>query len=156
MSYEINPMSDEELEKSNLAEKGIYDFEVIRKIDKVSPAGNKVAKLTLTIWEKQGRSYYVYDNLVFSSAPLCLKKIKHFCSSTNIEEDYKCGKIREELERLLGKVEIGYQEPQPKEGGGHYPAKNVVIDYVTSDNASQNIVSKENIQKEDFADEIPF
>lgn len=158
MSYSINTMSDEELDKANLLEDGTYDFEVAKAERQTSKSGNPMVKLSLRVWDKQGAEHYIYDYLVFSHIAFCNRKIKHFCQSTGIEEDYKKGNIREELEHLSGKVLIGYQESQPKKGGGDYPAKNVVNDYVTVDNAQQTLPTpKVNVeQPAEFSDDLPF
>jgi hypothetical protein len=152
--YTFTPMTEEEISSYNLMEKGIYDFEVIKSIRKVSKSGNPMAELQLNVWDKAGKQHTIFDYLVFSSIPLNIKKVKHFCDATGLAEKYKQGSIPEELERFSGKVEIGVQDEQPKEGGGFYPKKNIVLDYIVIDKAE---IKYESTPADNFInDEIPF
>lgn len=155
MSYNLNPLTEEELNMFDLIEEGIYDFEVLKAERQTSKTGNPMAKLQLNVWDKSGKSSVIFDYLVFSSVKFCVRKVKHFCESAGIADDYLKGSIREELERLCGKVQIGMQESMPNATGGYYPAKNVVIDYVTKDNASQSMAPK--TEEDPFpGEDIPF
>jgi hypothetical protein len=156
MSYNLNPLSEEELNAFDLVEEGIYDFEVLKSERQTSKSGNPMAKLQLNVWDKSGRISFVFDYLVFSSVKFCTRKVKHFCDSVGIADDYLKGTIREELEGLSGKVSIGIQESMPNPTGGYYPSKNVVIDYVTKDNASQMNVGQQQVAEPEFNDQIPF
>ncbi len=155
MSYNLTPMTEEELNAFDMMEEGIYDFEVLKSERQTSKSGNPMAKLQINVWDKNGKSTVIFDYLVFSSVKFCTRKIKHFCEAAGIVEDYLKGNIREELERLSGKVHIGVQDIMPNPTGGYYPAKNVVIDYVTKDNASHSGAPKP--ESEEFLnDSIPF
>ena len=157
MSYNLVPMTEEELNAFPVIEEGIYDFEVLKSERQTSEAGNAMAKLQLNVWDKNGKSSMIFDYLVFSSVKFCTRKIKHFCESAGIPEDYLKGIVREELERLCGKVHIGIQESTPnKKTGGYYPSKNVVIDYVTKDNTSQINAPLKKAEELEFNDQIPF
>lgn len=154
MSYNFQPLSDEELNSYNLMDDGIYDFQVEKSTSKVSKSNNPMAELVLTVWDKSGRPHMVFDYLVFSQVALNIRKVKHFCDTVGLIEEYKNGQLREELASLCGKVEIGRQEKQPKQGGGFYPEKNVVVDYVTSDKDSSKV---DHVKEEGFHDdELPF
>lgn len=155
MSYNLTPMTEEELNAFDVIQEGIYDFEVLKSERQTSKSGNPMAKLQINVWDTNGKSTVIFDYLVFSSVKFCTRKIKHFCESAGIVEDYLKGNIREELERLSGKVHIGVQDIMPNPTGGYYPAKNVVIDYVTKDNASHSGAPKP--ESEEFLnDSIPF
>lgn len=155
MSYSITPMSEEELNAFDLIEEGIYDFEVLKAERKISKSGNHMAQLQLNVWDKNGKSNVVFDYLVFSSVKFCVRKVRHFCEAAGIIEDFEKGTIREELEGLCGKVSIGVQESLPNPTGGYYPSKNVVIDYVTKDNAQQSNDKK--TEEDPFpGEDIPF
>jgi hypothetical protein len=156
MTYNLQPLSEEELNAYDLIEEGVYDFEVLKAERQTSKSGNPMAKLQLNIWDKQGKSSVIFDYLVFSSVKFCTRKVKHFCEATGIEDDYLKGTIREELEQLCGKVHIGVQESLPNPNGGYYLSKNVVIDYITKDNASQVNVPMKKIEEMEFNDQIPF
>ena len=155
MSYNLQPLTEEELNMFDLMEEGVYDFEVIKSDNQTSKSGNSMAKLQLNVWDKSGKSNIVFDYLVFSSVKFCIRKVKHFCESTGIADDYLKGSIREELEQLSGKVHIGVQESMPNATGGYYPSKNIVIDYITKDNASKIIAPK--AEEDPFpGEDIPF
>lgn len=155
MSYNLTPMTEEELNAFDVIQEGIYDFEVLKSERQTSKSGNPMAKLQINVWDTNGKSTVIFDYLVFSSVKFCTRKIKHFCESAGIVEDYLKGNIREELERLSGKVHIGVQDIMPNPTGGYYPAKNVVIDYVTKDNASHSGAPKR--ESDEFLnDQIPF
>lgn len=130
MIYSFKPMSEEEINSFNLMEDGIYDFEVIRSNRKISKQGNAMAELQLNVWSNEGKIHIIYDYLVFSEVPLNIKKIKHFCDSTGLKEEYKNGVLPEDLSRLSGKVKISTKDKQPNPKGGFYEAKNVVFDYI--------------------------
>lgn len=150
MSFIFEPLTDQELELTDLLEKGTYDFEVVRSVRKVSKKGNSMAELQINVWDKFGKTHLIYDYLVFSSIHLNIRKISHFCHSVGLEEEYKKGQIPEELSRLSGKVHIGISEKQPNPTGGFYPEKNVVLDYVKNDKKIEK--NNENV----FGDDVPF
>lgn len=139
-SFKFDPITDAELEASQstenqLAENGIYDFEIMVSKRTYSKAGNEMSKLKLRITDKNGKQYIVWDNLVFSDSTFCRRKIKHFCQSIGLIEECNRGELPAELGGYSGKCEIGYQDKQPNDEGGYYPAKNIVVDYIKDDNA---------------------
>ena len=153
--YTFTPMTEEQIEASNLMGNGVYDFEVIKAVRKISKAGNPMAELNILVWDKEGKQHTIFDYLVFSSQALNIKKVKHFCDTTGLSKEYERGNLPEELDRLSGKVEIGIQDEQPKMGGGFYPKKNIVIDYIKP----SNTIKDENVSalpEEPFSDDIPF
>lgn len=152
MSYTFNPLTDAEIDAMNLMSKGEYSFEVIKSSRKTSKSGNPMAELQLRVWDDKGVEHYVYDYLVFSNINLNIRKVKHFCESVGLIEEYKKGSIPEELDGKSGKVIIDIRDEQPKEGGGFYPKKNIVSDYVIG---SPNIPKTET-KEEFFSDHIPF
>lgn len=152
--YTFTPMTEEEIQASSVIEAGTYDFEVIKATRKISKKGNPMAELNINVWDKEGKQHTLFDYLVFSSQPLNIKKVKHFCDATGLSKEYERGKLPEEMENLYGKVCLDIQDEQPKEGGGFYPKKNVVVDYIV---AAQGTTRAEN-KKDDFKDDIdlPF
>ena len=146
--YNFNPMTEDEFNQFQLIEDGVYDFTVAKSTRKQSKQGNDMAELQLLI-----DNNLIFDYLVFSKVPLNIKKVKHFCDTTGLEDDKK-GALPETLERLKGKVHIGIQEEQPKFGGGFYPKKNIVIDYVVTDKGAVKVPLS---GAESFVDsDIPF
>lgn len=141
MSYSFQSMTDEELEQ--LLDNGIYDFQVKKSERKISSSNNPMAKLTLSVWDKKGVEKLIFDYLIFSSVPLNIKKVKHFCDAVGLQEEYKKGSLPEDLSNLSGKLEIGTQDEQPKEGGGYWAKKNIVVDYIKSDYLTEKFPVKD-------------
>ncbi len=155
MSYEFPPMSDEELDA--LLPDGEYDFEVIKSERRTSAKGNPMAVLQVNIFDKNGTANSVTDFLIFSHVKFNIRKIKHFCSATDILADYEKGSLPEDFAGLSGKCVIRTQEEMPKENGGFYPRKNVIEDYVKKI-TSQQYEKKASQAESDFVDDadIPF
>lgn len=154
MSYSFQPMSDAEIDALNLIEDGEYEFQVVKSTRRVSKKGNPMAEIQLNIWDKKGTIRTVFDYLVFSTVGLNIRKIKHFCESVGLIEEYKQGNLREDLSNLCGKVLIGTQEPQPNPNGGMYEKKNVVIDYLSGDIETNKTPIKKS--DSDLNDDLPF
>lgn len=154
--YTFTPMTEEEIQSSNLLEDGDYDFEVVKSTRKISKANNPMAELQLNVWDKEGRQHLVYDYLIFSTVPLNIKKIKHFCEAVGLHEEYNKGSIPEELERCFGSAhfskqngaEIPNDKLNGKPIGSRYPDKNVVDDYIKKETKQSNPLP--------FDDTIPF
>lgn len=155
MSYSFKVMTDEEL--NDLLPQGVYSFEVTKSTRKVSKSGNDMAELNISVWDSNGKVYYLRDWLVFSSVALNIRKIKHFCDAVGLAEQYKKGELPEDLEKLSGKVKIGIEDEQPKADGGFWPKKNVVMDYVKADGNVVAIKPSQPAKPDDgFSDDIPF
>ena len=134
MSYSFPVLSDEELQSFPLLKPGVYDFEILKSTRKVSKnSGNDMAELNIQIWDNEGKTSSMFDYLVFSTVPLNIRKVKHFCDATGLSENYKRGELPEDLSGLSGKVQIDIQDEQPNDKGGYYPRKNNVVDYVMTD-----------------------
>lgn len=162
MSYDFTPMTEDDLNKLSLVEDGIYDFEVIDCKRRNSKAGNPMAELLIKFWDKDGRSHSIFDYLVFTSINLNIRKIKHFCDSVGLQEEYKKGQIPEDLIGYSGKAniiskqgqEIPYDKLNGKLPGSRYPHKNVVEDYISS-NINPSILQP--LKQDEFInDAIPF
>lgn len=154
MSYSFNPLSEEELEAINLVPDGIYNFEVLKSTRKVSKSGNQMAELQHGIYDENGTIRPIFDYLVFSTVNLNIKKVSHFCKAVGLHEEYKQGSLREELDGLTGKVQIGTQDEQPKPGGGFYPKKNIVVDYIFT--KEDELKAQRASDQAQFSDEVPF
>lgn len=134
MSYSFAPLSDAELSSFPILPPGVYDFEVLKSTRKVSSSGNDMCEVNLCIWDKEGKTSSLFDYLVFSTVPLNIRKIKHFCDAVGLADNYKRGELPESLQGLSGKVQIGVKDEQPKnDGNGYWPKKNIVEDYVMTD-----------------------
>ena len=139
MSYNFNPLTEEELNSFPMIEPGVYDFEVLKSTRKVSKSGNDMCEINICVWDKNGKVSQLFDYLVFSKVALNIKKIKHFCDAVGLTENYKRGELPEDLTGLAGKVEIGIREKQPNNSGGFYPEQNIVVDYVMKDKVEMRV-----------------
>ncbi len=165
MSYDFIPMTEEEINKANLVENGVYDFEVVNCERQISRAGNPMAKLTISFWDKDGRNHAIYDYLVFSTVGLNIRKVKHFCDTVGLQDKYKLGQIPEELIGYSGKASISVQEGKEipsdklngKPHGSKYPDKNVVDDYISSNITPSSLQPLQQPKQDEFInDAIPF
>lgn len=157
MSYNFSPMSDEDIDQPfPLLKDGVYTFEVLKSTRKVSKSGNDMCEIQIQIWDNEtGKTNQIFDYLVFSQVPLNRKKIKHFCQSVGLQESYQKCSLPEDLSHLSGKVEIGLKDEQPKDGGGYWPKKNIVIDYVVTDNKCE-IKAPLQSNNKSLDEDIPF
>lgn len=153
MSYSFKPMNDDEL--YNILEDGVYDFEVLKSVRKVSKAGNAMAEIQLGVWDKKGKIVYIRDYLIFSEVPLNIKKVKHFCITSGRSEAYEKGELPEDLTGFSGKAKVAVQEPQLKNGtdNEYWPKKNIVADYV---NLKSEETKKVTSLNNEFNDDIGF
>ena len=159
MSFNFKSMTDEELNAVDmLVENGIYKFEVLKSTKRLSKSYNEMAELNIRFWDKEGNAHTLSDYLVFSGTTFCTRKIKHFCNSVGLKDNYISGEIPEELRGYKGYFEIGTQDEKENPKGGFYPKKNIVIDYVMHNNAeSKNATLTANKGLTDFKNEdLPF
>lgn len=145
--YQFKPMSEDELNSPLLLDEGVYEFQVISSTRKQK--NYPMAELYLKISGKNNFEFYLYDYLIFSTAPLNIRKIKHFCDATGFSEHYKKGEMPEELSSLKGILQLGIQNEKEKPGGGFYPKKNYVIDYLNNESIEIN-------KELDNLSDIPF
>jgi hypothetical protein len=163
MSYSFNPLTEEEINAFSLMDDGVYEFEVLKSTRQISKSNNPMAKLELRVWDKEGREHFVFDYLVFSTIPLNIRKVKHFCEAVGLHEEYKQGQIPEELERYCGQASIMKQAEQEipedklngKPKGSKYPAKNFVADYIASP-MKPSMLQPLTQKKNELDDDIPF
>ena len=151
MTFNFTPLSDEELDMINLMDEGIYDFEVVKCTAKTSKSGNQMAELQLKVWGIDARVHIIYDYLVFSTVPLCIRKVSHFCNTVGLQDAYKAGQLTSDLQGYSGKVEIGIEDERPNPNGGNYPKKNYVIDYIKNDGSKPRETAPD-----PFNDDLPF
>lgn len=144
----FTPKTDEELQTALLCDPGVYQFQVMDAKSKVSKSGNDMIELNIKYWDIHGKERLVFDYLLESMA----YKLKHFCKSVGLLAEYESGAI-DHLSLLgkCGQLEIDIQPERAKEGGGYWPPKNVVKDYIVSDKV-QEVKKAAN----EFNDDIPF
>ena len=133
----FTPLSEEEIKESNLFEPGIYNFEVLEALDKISKSGNEMIELKIKIWDNNGKEKIIYDYLL----EMMKFKLKHFSECVSLEDKYNDGGIN--ANDCIGKSGeldlIIYVDKK-----GRYADKNAVKDYIV------------NKDKNDISDDIPF
>lgn len=117
----FTPMTQEEIARASLLEAGVYGFEVIGALDKISKAGNEMIELKLNVFGEE-RETHVYDYLMEKLA----FKLRHFAECTGLLGEYESGTL--DAYRCNGKV--GYCKLAIDPGNGDFGPKNVVKDYI--------------------------
>jgi len=143
----LTPMSDEQLAVMNLLPDGEYQFEVTNAEDTKSKSGNDMIKLTLTVWDAEGRQHTVYDYLL-EAMP---KKLKHFAKHLGLITKYESGELlADDCIGKCGTLDLIIQEDK----SGKYPPRNSVADYVEK----KDFVNHGSPVKEGdlFDDDLPF
>jgi hypothetical protein len=80
----------EEIDAMGLMKAGTYPFQVAEAKDDVSKSsGNEMIKLTLELFDKEGKSYRMFDYLLEAMAG----KLFAFCVSTGMEQKYHSGDL---------------------------------------------------------------
>lgn len=152
MSYNFTPKTDEELYTVDVVPRGVYGFEVLKSERMTSKAGNPMCKLNLRFWDAEGKPKFIFDYLVFSDINLNIRKVKHFCDSVGLTEEYKKGEIPEDLTGRCGEFELGIEDERPNPNGGMFPKKNTVADYIKK-KQSEEVNTK---SEDEFNDDVPF
>lgn len=146
MSFSFKPLSEEEV--IGLLKPGEYAFQVKNAEDAVSKAGNAMIRLTLAVWDDQGKERIITDYLLAA----LMYKVKHFCDAVGLEDKYQQGKF--EAIDCVGKS--GRCKIKIDEQDGYAP-KNSVQDYIK--NKVTKLESKKEEQKDTNGfvdDDIPF
>jgi len=132
MGYKFKALSDaqlDELTEIRVVEEGKYKFIVLKSKRTFSKSGNDMCELQLKISKDDVKSI-VFDYLVFTDIPLNIRKVKHFCDSTGLIEQYKNEDLQEDLTSLEGYVDIGIKEETTDDYGRVYKRRNIVNDYI--------------------------
>lgn len=146
---EIQGAADERL-ASYLWPKGNYDFEVLDCSDETSKAGNDMIKLMLKVYNADGKTQNVFDYLLESME----HKLRHAAYAVGLGERYEAGDLEAaDFEGKSGKLTL---DIQPAKDG--YAAKNVVKDYVVSDEGQVKASAAKTAKapRAELDDEIPF
>ncbi len=142
MLFSFEPLNDEEIQNIKnefLLKEGIYSFQVKDVLHRVSQAGNPMLEIKLGVFDEKGHERTITDYLV--STPKMTFKIKHFCETLNLDQEYAKGSFN--TEKCIGhhgKVLIGIQKGNAKEdGSGYYADKNNVKDYIKQEEVKDKI-----------------
>lgn len=141
----VTPKTEDELRSNNLIPEGIYNFEILEAVEKLSKSGNEMIELKLGLWDKSGIMRIVFDYLLDAME----HKLRHFCVVTGLEDKYQSEQITaEDCLNKSGKVHLVIQKGKGKPDGTKYPDRNSVQDYVSS----ESDVKKDNFNDDD----LPF
>jgi hypothetical protein len=150
---QFSPKSKDELEAMSLIKAGTYQFQVAEAKDDISKSsGNEMIKLTLEVFDKEGKSYRMFDYLLEAVA----SKLFAFCASTGMEQKYHSGNLSShDCIGKSGYVEIEIQKGKENPQGGTYPDKNNVKKYIAKPIGSIPI-AYQIASKEEFDQDVPF
>jgi hypothetical protein len=116
----FTPKTEEELAMDGLLPEGVYDFEVIEALNKVSKNGNEMIQLKLKVYDENGGWRFVTDFLLESFLP----KLHSFAKATGTLKAYETGEFDSyNCLNTSGKVQIKIKP------AGEYPARNEVKFY---------------------------
>ena len=142
------PMTKEELAaQRGTLKAGPCDFEVVDAKDQLSKAGNEMVKLTLRVWDSEGREGQLFDYLVGSAS----WKIASFFESIGNPEHYESGEI-DTLAILgaCGKATLAIE----KDTTGKYGDQAKVKFYVKPGEAKKEPKNPDDVRQD--GDDIPF
>lgn len=137
MSFCFTPLSDaelNELQNRDLLPDGNYAFIVRGAEYQTSGKGNPMLKIKLGVLATPHNEHVIFDYLMATDKMIF--KLKHFCETLGLDEQYKQGNLRsEDCINKMGKVKIGRQKGSQKPDlSGYFPDKNCVRDYVKYEN----------------------
>lgn len=161
--YDVLSESEAMAERYQLLPEGDYPAVIDSSVDKISEnSGNPMMDMTLSVFDKNGRSHSVRDFLPFTRNMAW--KMIHCAESAGLLKEYQDKKFCSSL--MVGKnvvvrivLEKGGEIPEHKLNGkppgSKYPDKNKVEDYVINKNSHKPMEKK--AEENDFDDDsIPF
>lgn len=150
----FQPKTENEVTTANLFPAGVYDYEVAQADDVTSKkSGEPMIKLKLKVFDKDGNSRVVFDNLMFLESMAF--KLRHACYASGVGVQYEKGQIEAiDFNGVVGKVKL---KQTPAKNG--HPAKNEVVDYIVEDDSKSQREKTNVAEKDEEAlkdDSIPF
>ena len=159
---QVNPISHEEAEASSFTpwNPGDYDFVVHEASEEISKgSGSEMIKLTLHIYNTEGRHKIVFDYLLGTDKGQW--KVRHFAEAVGLLPQYEAGNLNPvEIVGRPGRAKI-----RVKAAAGDFPAGNQVADYIRRPTDAASAAPRANIAKPApkivakqvvVDDEIPF
>ena len=161
--YEVMDEETAMGERFQILKDGEYDAVIQTAIDKVSAnSGNPMIDLTLSVYDKEGKTHSVRDFLVFTKSMMW--KVIHCAGSSGTMSHYTSGKLCSNVlmnKRVRIKVtseggnEIPVDKLNGKPVGSKYPPKNKVEDYLkNTQSVPISQIPMDNSVPED--EDIPF
>jgi len=149
----FTPKSQKELDEERLLPDGQYGFVISDAKNKTSAAGNEMIELTVRVFKPDGNFILISDYLMEKM----LYKLLHCCEVCGLTKEYEAGELDPNL--FVGKE--GYVKIKTqKDKTGAYPDKNVIADYISSDDGAKFTAPKDNLSKaldgDELEDDIPF
>jgi hypothetical protein len=154
--FSFPPISEEEAEKEEqkqLAPIGKYGFEVLKTYPKFTKNNEPKTSLFLRLRQPVENGfveYTMFDDLVFNDKHFNRRKIRHFCESVGHPEWAEKGSLPKELGGYGGECDVGFKPGDQNPNGGHYPDKNIIIDYI-----KPTMSHKEKVEEFE-SDPLPF
>lgn len=139
--FHFSPKSEQEL--TDLLEEGPGTYEVT-KAEPKEKDNCLMLVLTLNVWDKNGQQTYITDFLKFdTTSNFCMRKIRHFCYSTNMQKEWEAGHFSAaDCVGRGGKLMIGTQKEKKTDDGKVYPPKSIVRDYIIDDSDLKGAVNQ--------------
>lgn len=109
MNFE--PISEQEAKAEQFSawDTGIYDFEVIAAIEKVSKKGNPMFELELTLFKPNGATRKCKAWIVMTEGMRW--QLRHFCNATGLAEKYASGNLADrDLVGRTGSAQVGIND----------------------------------------------
>ncbi len=120
------PKTENEL-RPPLLPAGEYDADIVEAKEERSKNNNDMIHLTFSIYDINGRQHYIHDYLMVIEG--MEYKIRHFCYTNKLENEYDSGFIDAAVCLKVKKCRIKVKIK--KDTTGQYPDKNVIADYLS-------------------------
>lgn len=152
----FDPKTEEELAAADLWPAGEYDFEVAEAEEQTSKSGNDMVKLTVHVFDAEGRRRTVFDYLVGTEKAQF--KVRHFADAVGLIEQYNLGELlAEDIVGRTGRCKLNIK----KDKSGQYPDQNAIADYLPPKKAAVRLGVKPAPTRPaptaaDLDDDIPF
>lgn len=156
----FEPKTEMQLNEMNLLPEGVYTWECVKAISKVSQAGNDMIEITLKIWGPDGKDHIVFDRLM----PAMMYKLKHYFDSCGHPEIYQSGNVKSnDCEHKSGNLHLIIEKYIYKSKDENIKpverSKNSVKDYIITSGTILGVPSKRpltNAVGQPFDDGIEF
>lgn len=148
----VTPKTEKEVSEEGLLPEGIYDFEIMEAVEKLSKSGNDMIALKIAVYGPNGNARYVFDYLLEIEG--MSYKIRHAADACGMLDKYESGEIEAgDFINKTGKLKLFIQK-----GKDGYADKNSVRDYITRDKLDGVVDGPKSAAKvaADLDDEIPF
>jgi len=121
---EFKPRTEKEIAESRLMPKGVYDFEILEALEKLSKASGKpMIELKLRVSKPDGPGRVLTDYLVAARDG----KLRHAAEACGLLDRYNSGSLADaDFLRKRGRLKLGIE----KDKTHTWPDKNIVIDYI--------------------------